>query len=548
MVKHFWLTPLILLLFGGFSSAAGAVTIRYALIIGNNNGVDNDGSRPFAPLRHAEREASVLREKLVRLASFDPSGARTRLLLGATRQEVSDAINSLVAKQQKDRAVFGKTESLFLFYYTGHGLDGRLLLEDGALSSEEIGYLFTRIGADFSIGVFDACFSGSLDKSLLAAKGIHPSPRLNLFRELPEEVLSAEGRIWYVSSGSNQESFEDEKLGGVFTHFFIEALERGEVTGPGITLENVWQYARSNTVAYTAARNRIQIPEQFIAQLRSNAPIFFSFVERRSATLVLSEAMEGRFALSYAAGNLTEVFEKKKGRKQILAVYPGDAHLMLADRRDKVTTQRVLLKSGERLFLGSMDDPSATPFVGEASETLFEKGQDLSMHIEARHIKSGLSVFTGFGYDFSLAHDHTLFARHGFFVPFRFDRGPVFFNAEAAYGFDKRAYPSWTHRVHEIGGSVVVGCASNFSFVRLGAGVGFGADYLMQMFDEGETRTGFQLRPLINVNMLFDGNKRLYGALYADVGAMYAPGIGEASDNLWQVFGTLGGTVYFRIR
>ena len=232
---------------------------------------------------HAEREAALLRKKLVKFSNFDPSSKRTRLLTGATRDEVKAAIRSLLKKKKSDQKAFGRIDSLFLFYFTGHGLNGRLLLEDGALFAEEIGEFFSSINADFSVGIFDACYAGSLDTAALASKGIHSAPGLNLFRELPEEVLSAEGRIWYVSSSREQESYEDERLGGVFTHFFMEALERADSNGPGITLESIWQYTRANTVEYTQQRKRMQVPEQYIAKLRSSAPIYFSFPMARSS-------------------------------------------------------------------------------------------------------------------------------------------------------------------------------------------------------------------------------------------------------------------------
>ena len=38
---------------------AKAVTLRYAIVIGNNSGVDHDGHEPFDRLRHAEREARI---------------------------------------------------------------------------------------------------------------------------------------------------------------------------------------------------------------------------------------------------------------------------------------------------------------------------------------------------------------------------------------------------------------------------------------------------------------------------------------------------------
>jgi hypothetical protein len=529
------------------SYPVSAVTIRYALIVGNNEGTDTDGSRPFVPLLHAEREATLLREKLVRYANFDPSGNRTRLLRGATRKEVRAAMADLVRKKRSDQNAFGKIDTLFMFYFTGHGLNGRLLLKDGAILAEEVAWMFSEIDADFSIGVFDACFAGSLDATVLASKGIHSAPGLNLFRELPEDVLSAEGRIWYVSSGSNQESYEDDELGGVFTHFFIEALEKAESSGPGITLENIWQYARAHTVEYTAERRRIQTPEQLIANLRSNAPIYFSFLSSRSSTLVLSKALEGRFALAYEQGSLTEVFEKQEGAERVLAVYPGVARLILVDGEDRVSSRRITLQPGEKIVLSALEDAPPFPALGESSETLLEKGVMLDTMVSARHFKRGTSFLMGFGYGFSVAHAHLLFARHGFFFPLRFDFGRLFFGANIIYGYDKRTYPAWYHRVHEFGGKVYSGTAVTQSGIRLGIGAALDAAYLIQSYDDELLRDGWLIRPLVEVNLLCAWNKRLHGALSIDIGGAYEPGIGARAENIWAVYATFGAALHFRV-
>ena len=41
------------------SAFARGVTMRYALVIGNNIGVDEDGTQPFPALMHAEQEAKT---------------------------------------------------------------------------------------------------------------------------------------------------------------------------------------------------------------------------------------------------------------------------------------------------------------------------------------------------------------------------------------------------------------------------------------------------------------------------------------------------------
>ncbi|MCP4675520.1 MAG: caspase family protein, partial [Deltaproteobacteria bacterium] len=144
----------------GFEQHASAMTIRYALVLGNNVGVDADGKQPFPPLKHAEKEAQILKERLVGLSNFDESNARTRLLAGATRKQLKAAVHSLVRQKKKDQQLLGKVDTMFLFYFTGHGLQERLLLQDGPISADELGELFNSMGADFSVGVFDACYSG----------------------------------------------------------------------------------------------------------------------------------------------------------------------------------------------------------------------------------------------------------------------------------------------------------------------------------------------------------------------------------------------------
>ena len=527
--------------------AVMAVTIRYALIIGNNDGVDSDGSRPFTPLMHAEREAVVLRDKLVKRANFDPSHVRTRVLTDATRAEVQKAVNQLVTQRHADAKTFGKIDTLFMFYFTGHGLDGRLLLKDGPLQAEEIGRMFSKVDADFSIGVFDACFAGSLDKTKLTAKGIHAAPGLNLFRELPEEVLSAEGRIWFVSSSSNQESFEDEQLGGVFTHFFTEALEKAEAKGPGITLDNIWQYARTHTIEYTARRKRNQVPEQFIDDLRSSAPIYFSFLKSRTATLELSRELEGRFALAYTAGNLTEVFEKKRGDARTLAVYPGQARLMLVSDDNRVMTRAIHLKDGEKLALRTMAENAVDPNLGERSHTLVEKGINSSWNISASHIRNGPSVLSGVGYNHNFANDTFLFARQNVFVPVRVDFGRFYLGALGNYGYDRRTYPAWTHSIHEVGGALHSGYAFSVSDFRLGVGASFYGAWLLQKYEDDTRRTGVRYSPAFEFSVLYSPQHRIHLATTVDIGAAFGPGVGAASDNIWQFTASIKGAVYFRL-
>ena len=523
------------------------MTLRYALIIGNNQGVDVDGSNPFFPLQHAEREAKLLKETLVEYSNFDALPRRTRLMLGASKAEVQQALSELARQKKQDEKTFGQIDSMFLFFFTGHGLEGRLLLSDGVLKAHEIGALFTEFDADFSVGVFDACFAGSLDTAALASKGIRSAPGLNLFRELPEEVLSAEGRIWYVSSSRQQESYEDKQLGGVFTHFFIEGIQQATPEGPGITLDSIWRYAQSRTVEYTALRKRIQVPEQFINQFRSSTPVYFSFPTRRTATLVLSDALEGRFALTYANGSLTEIFEKKRGEKQTLAVYPGRARVLLIDRHRTVTTQTVTLKPKTSLLLSTLQEIPPSASVGEHAERLFEKGVAGRDDVVAVHIKPGVSVLGGVGYGFEWTDNMILGARHGFRVPLRIDVEHFILRLNFQYGFDKRSMPTWAYTINELGGGVAIGYGLDLGRVRMGATAALQLMYINQRYRNGEKRYGYRHRPALKINLLFPRTGRFQGEAFVDAGPLYAPGIGASSGSYWRFSATVGMAFYFRL-
>ncbi len=526
---------------------AYGVTLRYALIIGNNVGVDTDGSQPFPPLLHAEREAKLLRQRLVGLSNFDASSARTRLLTGATVQEVEAAFQALARQKQRDQQHFGEVDSIFLLYFTGHGLAGRLLLRDAPISSAALGGLFNSVGADFSVGVFDACYAGSLD-GVLSEKGIRATPGLNIIRDLPSEVLSAHGSVWYVSSGSGQPSYEDDKLGGVFTHFFIEALEKAEKDGPGITLDSIWRYVREHTTTYTAARRRAQVPEQLIARLRSKSPVYFSFPVPRSATLVLSEKLEGEFALAYADGYLTEVFHKEVGQRRELAVYPGSARLILLSARQSPRPEHAFtLAHKGTLILQTMPESVPNPAVGERTTPLLTKGAGVEKRIMVHKIDPGISLLAGVGYGFSYSADEMLHPRHHLSIPIRLDRGGVVAGLAVTYGIDGREYPAWQYTAHMVGGDLNGGYGWDLGLARLSAQLGFAFHHIWQSFDGEEKTSGWQFHPRARASVLLPRTRSVAVEISVDIGPLYAPGSGLDAESSWNLAGGVAASFFYRV-
>ncbi len=534
-----------------FPDDANAVALRYALIIGNNIGVDGEGKQPFPPLYYAEQEAAALKKKLVSLSNFDASPKRTRLLVGATRYQVKAALESLIRQKRQDGALVGKTETLFLFYFTGHGLAGELLLEDGPLTADEVGDMFRELDADFSVGIFDACYSGSLEKEALKSKGVRATPGLNLFREMPEEVLSAQGRIWYVSSGPGQASYEDENIGGVFTHFFIKGLEEAPLDGPGITLDRIWHYARKNTVDYTAARNREQVPEQFIAKLKASAPIYFSFPVERDATLVLSKSVSGRFALSYADGHLTEIVNKPKGKERKLAVYPGQARLLLIETGRNRTLKEFTLKRGEEVVIHHMPEEAPSPAIGRRSVSLWEKGIGLEKPITASTIESGVSTLIGASYDFRACPKGALFPVHGGSLNVHLAYARLSMGLRVGYGHDRHTFGSgsqgtWDYTAHSLTGDGRVGAGFDIKRLRLSVGALLGFAHFWQKYGDGLDRTGWALQPGAFFSVLFPNVGRLVGELLLHGGPVRTLGIAMNEDYLWSFAGGASLIIHFR--
>ena len=527
------------------ASAAQAVTLRYALIIGNNRGFDEGGIEPLPSLQHAEREAARLRERLVALCKFDPSADRTVLLQGPTRTQVLDAARAIADRMAEDRAAIGNAETLFALFFTGHGLAGRLLLRDGPFSGEDLGKLFRRVHADLSLAVFDACFSGSLDLDALWAKGIRPTPGQNVFWQLPEEVLTAEGSVWYVSSGPDQPSYEDETLGGVFTHFFIEALEQAEQDGPAISLDRIWDYTRRKTVQYTAARGRRQSPQQKVARLQASGPLYFSFPAERESRLVLEEAVDGRFLLAYSDGNLTEVIQKAQGRRRELAVYSGSARLVLLEGGRVRAQQELELLPGTTVVLRSTPDRPPDPGVGRSTEELWVKGFG-EQQLTATLIAPSTSWLIGAVYQMGVSPRGVLAPLYMVGPYLQVDRGGFTASALLGYGGDQQTFGTWSYEAHALSVELRAGLGGMIGDVRATVAASLGGGPIWQEFDDGSPRIGGYFQPGGLVGLLYPPDGPVAAQAYIRAGAVVAPGAGVKAGYIWQ--GYLGGGVALTLR
>jgi len=444
------------------SGRAGSA-VRYALVVGNNHGTSNEN---LPDLKHAEAEARRIQERLVTLGNFDRD--RVILLLGRGRRAILAAARQLAEQQRRDRQTLGRVATLFAFFYTGHGLQGQLLTADAPLTGADLAALFREAGATFTVGVFDACFSGSLNLSTLRAKGIRSTPGFNAFADLPREVLTAEGTMWFVSSRPDEVSYEDDRVGGVFSHFFVEGMARARADSIGVTLEDVWEYARLRTQQHTERSGRQQTPQKMVRNLTASGPLYFSFPTRRSATLAFAREVSGRFAIRYDAGQLVEVVQKTPGRRLAVATYPAEIVLERLDGRR--VQQRFTLGAGQTVTVEDRGRWQARATLGSREETLHTKGPLFEELVLAHRVRSWTGLVS-LGYRAALSPVlRSAAAVHHLVAGLRVDRGPLYLALATGYGHAADEYPAWGYTLHCFDLGLEAGAALDLGPLRAGLG------------------------------------------------------------------------------
>ncbi len=442
------------------SPAHAGSTVRYALIVGNNVGRSSEVQ--LEPLRHAEREAQQVRDRIVRYANFDES--RVELVLGGSRQALLAAAARLAERRSRDVQELGPLPSLFAFFFTGHGLSGKLLTAGEPLDGKDISAIVKQVGATLTVGIFDACYSGSLDWEALKGKGAVSTPGFNPIAELPSEILDSEGTMWFVSSRPEELSYEDEALGGLFSHFFSEAFTEAPVDGVGITLDAMWEFARRRTAAHAARYGRSQTPEKIIRNLKARGPLYFSFPQRRSAALRFHPELEGTFLLTYEQSALVERVVKSKGAPLEVAVYDGEVQLQRLDGGGR-SSRHLSLKPGQTLSLQPETAALAAHAPGFGESPIRGKGELVGVVATAPVTRSLATL--GAGYRFADPGTNLLGAAHSGSVELGFWRGPLSLSLSLGLGRGEEIHSAWTAAVGELSLRPRIGYGFDFRRLRL---------------------------------------------------------------------------------
>ena len=213
--------------------------VRLGLMAGNNAGKDLARS-----LRYAEDEVGRLADLLKVAGDFDD----VVTLRGAGRAEIEKGL--VEVRQKLAAAKAAGNQTLFLFYYSGHGDNEALELGSERLPLRDLrGYLEQLSAADVRVAFVDACQSGALT-------GVKGGKRVPGYEIRLADAGQVKGMAIVTSSTANEFSQESDDLKGSFFSQSIMAGLRGaaDTSHDGqVTLSEVYQFAFKRTLASTAA-------------------------------------------------------------------------------------------------------------------------------------------------------------------------------------------------------------------------------------------------------------------------------------------------------
>ncbi len=337
----------------------------YAIVVGYNGGTARtDSSRGLPTLRFADDDALRMARWFSGLAVeggvtvLTTPDAQTKSTLEAaglplprvtppTRTALSSALASLKDTLTKRPAQRGP--STVFFFYAGHGLTGRLLLEpeagdDASITGKELKLALMDLGADHVELFIDACRS----QSLFTERG---GP------DLSQEIATLEARAASTSFGVITAAQSDKPageasdlMGGFFSHVLASGLA-GAADADGddvVRFGELAAFVAFNTEGLTGQRPWFEPPN---GDLR--APVIALSGTTR---LVLPESAQGRLRVSSRNGLpiFAELF-KPSGRRMTLTLPSGKYQVQ---RRDADTggAADIELVAGEARTLSALVD------------------------------------------------------------------------------------------------------------------------------------------------------------------------------------------------
>ncbi len=350
--------------------------VRIGLVVGNNLG--SDASRG---LRYAEEEVGRLAELLKGAGDFDD----VVTLRGATRGEIERGM--LQARRRLEAAKAAGDQTLFLFYYSGHGDNEALEVGSERLPLRDLrGYLEQLGAADIRVAFVDACQSGALT----GVKGGRRVPGYEVRLADPGQV---KGMAIVTSSTANEFSQESDDLKGSFFSQSIMAGLRGaaDTSHDGqVTLSEVYQFAFKRTLASTAASLVGGQHPTYDYRMAGAGEVILTRTRPRDARLAFArEAGSTYTVLSRGPGDVVAEVPSSSAEDLYLALPAGD-YRVVRRRLGDVREQTLVLAPGSVTTL----DPNTMVEVTQPSPRSKGDGLELRNRLGA-YVGVGSSVVPG---------------------------------------------------------------------------------------------------------------------------------------------------------
>ncbi len=291
----------------GAAIAPHARTVRMAIVAGHNHGEPQD-----IPLKYAESDADRFSSLLTEIGGLDQDNII--LLKSPTPALLRCAFSELT---RKAKALAGKDDVIFYFYFSGHGDKARIKLGAQGFPLEDLRGLIDSLPAKIRIGVFDACQSGSITH-LKGGKAVEPL--------VLEQETNGNGTILITSSSADENSQESENLqGSFFTHHWLSGL-RGPADLSGdkhVSLMEAYQYAFQKTVVNTeGTTGGIQHPNARF-QMDVAGDIILTDLTSGDGGIRFPPEVEGNFLIVDRNSVIMAEFQKEAKREIFLALGPG---------------------------------------------------------------------------------------------------------------------------------------------------------------------------------------------------------------------------------
>jgi hypothetical protein len=344
---------------------AQPVQVRLGLLAGNNQGRDAAHN-----LRYAEEEVVRLAELLKTAGDFD----EVVTLRGASKGEIEKAWVQL--RQRLETAKRNGRQTLFLFYYSGHGDNEALEIGNERLLLRDLrAYLEQLVAADVRVAFVDACQSGALT----GVKGGKRAPGYEVKLADPGQV---KGMAIVTSSTANELSQESDDLKGSFFSQSIMAGLRGaaDVSRDGqVTLGEVYQFAFKRTLSSTAASLTGGQHPTYDYRMAGAGEVVLTRTLARDARLAFVRESGATYAvISRASGDVLAEIMSSPSEDLYLAVPAGD-YRFVRRTMGEVRERTLALAPGSVTYL----DPASMVRVAQTSARSKNGGMELRYQLGA---------------------------------------------------------------------------------------------------------------------------------------------------------------------